>query len=115
MNAGAVLLVDDEECIRMSTSSMLTELGFEVHEVPSAEKALHFINSGIKIDILITDHLMPGMTGVELARAVRAVDPSIKILIISGFAEAEGIDPSLSRLHKPFVLSELVSALSALR
>jgi PAS domain S-box-containing protein len=115
MNAGTVLIVDDEECIRLSTSSMLTELGFEVHEAPSAEKALQFMNARLNIDILITDHLMPGMTGVELARSVKAVHPSVKILIISGFAEAEGIDPSFSRLHKPFIQSELVSALSVLR
>jgi CheY-like chemotaxis protein len=115
MNAGAVLIVDDEECIRLSTSSMLTELGFEVHEVSSAQKALRFMETDIKIDILITDHLMPEMTGVELARAVKASHPQVKILIISGFAEAEGIDPSFSRLHKPFIQSELVTALSVLR
>jgi len=115
INAGTVLIVDDEECIRLSTSSMLAELGFVVHEASSAEKALRFMKASIDIDILITDHLMPGMTGVELARAVKKVHPSVKILIISGFAEAEGIDPSFSRLHKPFIQSELVSALSMLR
>jgi len=115
IKSGTVLIVDDEECIRLSTSSMLTELGFEVHEASNADKALEFIKSLINIDILITDHLMPGMTGVELARAVKEVHPSVKILIISGFAEAEGIDPSFSRLHKPFIQSELVSALSVLR
>ncbi len=114
MKAGTVLIVDDEECIRLSTSSMLAELGFDVHEVSTAEKALQFMKTGVDIDILITDHLMPNMTGVELARAVKAVHPSVKILIISGFAEAEGIDPCFARLHKPFIQSELISALSAL-
>jgi CheY-like chemotaxis protein len=52
--------------------------------------------------------MMPGMTGVELAYAVRARQPGVKILIVSGFAEAEGIDPSLPRLTKPFVQSELL-------
>jgi DNA-binding NtrC family response regulator len=115
ISAGTVLIVDDDENIRLSTSSMLAELGFEVHEASSAEKALQFMKARINIDILITDHLMPGMTGVELARAVKHVHPSVKILIISGFAEAEGIDPSFSRLHKPFIQSELLSALSVLR
>jgi len=115
ISAGTVLIVDDDENIRLSTSSMLAELGFEVHEASSAEKALQFMKASINIDILITDHLMPGMTGVELARAVKHVHPSVKILIISGFAEAEGIDPSFSRLHKPFIQSELLSALSVLR
>lgn len=115
MNAAAVLIVDDEECIRLSTTSMLTELGFEVFEAASAEKALSLMQAGIKIDILITDHLMPGMTGVELARAIKAKCPLIKILIMSGFAEAEGIDLSFARLYKPFIQNELASALSALR
>jgi PAS domain S-box-containing protein len=115
MSVGTVLIVDDEQRIRLSTSSMLTELGFEVYEASSAEKALQLMETGIDIDILITDHLMPRMTGVELARAVKARHPLVKILIVSGFAEAEGIDPAFSRLHKPFIQSELVSALSMLR
>jgi hypothetical protein len=48
------------------------------------------------------------MTGVELAHVVRARQPGIRILIVSGFADAEGIDPSLPRLTKPFVQSDLV-------
>jgi CheY-like chemotaxis protein len=115
MTSGTVLLVDDEEHIRLSTSSMLIELGFEVYEVPSAEKAMRFLEADINIDILITDHLMPGMTGVELARSIKTTRPTIKILIISGFSEEEGIDACFSRLHKPFIQSELVCALSALR
>jgi YesN/AraC family two-component response regulator len=65
-------------------------------------------------DLLITDHLMPGMTGVELAYAVRARHPATKILIVSGFAEVEGIDPALPRLTKPFVQSELAFAMAGL-
>jgi len=115
VNAGTVLIVDDEQYIRLSTSSMLAELGFEVYEASSAEKALSLMQTGIKIDIVITDHLMPGMTGVDLARAIKACRPFVKILIISGFAEEEGIDLSFARLHKPFIQSELLYALSVLR
>jgi YesN/AraC family two-component response regulator len=57
---------------------------------------------------------MPGMTGVELARAVRRRLPATKVLIVSGFAEAEGLDPALPRLTKPFVQDELMVALSGL-
>jgi CheY-like chemotaxis protein len=79
-----------------------------VHEAATAEAALQAVDAGLKPDILITDHLMQGMTGVELASAMRARQPGIRILIISGFAEAEGIDPSLPRLTKPFVQSDLM-------
>jgi PAS domain S-box-containing protein len=115
LSAGAALLVDDEECIRLSTADMLTELGFKVHEAASAEAALEAIDAGLAPDLLITDHLMPGMTGVQLARRVRERRPESKILIISGFAEVEGIDPSLPRLTKPFVQSDLAAAMADLQ
>jgi PAS domain S-box-containing protein len=111
--AGIALVVDDEEYIRSTTVDMLTELGFEVHEAASGEAALARIDAGLKPDILITDHLMPGMTGEELAYALKARSPQSRIVIVSGFAEAAGIDPSLPRLNKPFVLSELVRLILA--
>jgi two-component SAPR family response regulator len=55
---------------------------------------------------------MPGMTGVQLAHAVRGRAPEIRILIVSGFAEADGIDPSLPRLTKPFVQGDLARFIS---
>ncbi len=63
-------------------------------------------------DILITDHLMPGMTGVELVYAVQARRPNIRTLLISGFAEVESLDAALPRLAKPFVQSDLETALA---
>jgi PAS domain S-box-containing protein len=105
---GSVLVVDDEEFIRLSTVDMLSDLGFKVHEAATAEAALALVEAGLTPDILITDHLMPGMTGVELAHAVRSRAPDTKILIVSGFAEADGIDPALPRLTKPFVQADLV-------
>jgi PAS domain S-box-containing protein len=112
--SGAALLVDDEEYIRVITADMLTDLGFQVHEAACADDALAALDSGLAPDLLITDHLMPGMTGVELAYAVRARHPATKILIVSGFAEVEGIDPALPRLTKPFVQSELAFAMAGL-
>jgi len=106
-SAGTVLLVDDEEYIRTTAADMLTELGFTVTEAVSGKAALQLLDSGFRPTILVTDHLMPGMTGVELAYAVKARDPGIRVVIVSGFAEADGIDPALPRLTKPFVQSEL--------
>jgi YesN/AraC family two-component response regulator len=62
----------------------------------------------------MTDHLMPGMTGVELARLMRELLPKTKTLIVSGFAEVDGIDPSFLRLTKPFMQSELEAAIANL-
>jgi PAS domain S-box-containing protein len=111
---GLVLLVDDEPHIRAITAEMLTELGFDVREAPSPEAALCAIRSGLTPDILVTDHLMPGMTGVELAYAVQGLLPSARALIISGFAEVESLDASLNRLAKPFIQRDLADALAQL-
>jgi PAS domain S-box-containing protein len=113
--AGVVLLVDDEAHIRDIAAEMLTELGFRVHEAVSPEAALAAVDAGLEPDILITDHLMPGMTGVELAYAVQARRPAARALIISGFAEVETLDAALPRLAKPFVQSDLASALAQMR
>jgi PAS domain S-box-containing protein len=113
--AGVVLLVDDEPHIRAITAEMLTELGFDVREATSPQAALAAVKAGLTPDILVTDHLMPGMTGVELAYAVQAILPDAHALIISGFAEVESLDASLHRLAKPFIQGDLAAALAQLR
>jgi PAS domain S-box-containing protein len=113
--AGMVLLVDDEAHIRAITAEMLAELGFQVHEATAPETALSAVQAGLKPDILVTDHLMPGMTGVELAYAIQAILPDVRTLIISGFAEVESLDASLHRLPKPFVQNDLATALAEIR
>lgn len=98
----------------MSTADMLTDLGYEVVEAASAEDALRLLNSGLSPDLLVTDHLMPGINGTDLARVVQSERPRIKVLIVSGYAEADGISPDLPRLTKPFRNGELAASLAAL-
>jgi YesN/AraC family two-component response regulator len=69
---------------------------------------------GDHFDIVVTDHLMPGMTGSELAHLIRAEMPTIRVILISGYSEVEGIDPTLPRLTKPFRNDELAIALAQL-
>nr|WP_245399237.1 GAF domain-containing protein [Pseudomonas syringae] len=109
---GVVLLVDDEEPVRASTSYMLAELGYHVIEAASGEEALHLLDTGQPFDLLVTDHLMPGISGTDLARVVRTSRPGTAILLVSGYAEREGIDPELPRLTKPFRKDELAASLS---
>ncbi len=108
---GTVLLVDDEALVRMSTADMLVELGFEVIEAGSAEEALKLIRSDQKHDLIVTDHLMPGMTGVELALASKSINPDVPVLLVSGYAEVDGVAPELPRLTKPFRNSDLAQTL----
>ena len=101
--AGTVLLVDDEELVRMSIADGLRDLGFKVVEAASAAGALQHLREGLVPDVLITDHMMPGMTGVMLAREARDKLPSLPVLMITGYAnlrpeEIRGLDV----LAKPF-------------
>ena len=111
---GLALLVDDEEVVRTSTADMLEELGFEVRQADCGEAALALVAGGTRPDLLITDHLMPGMTGVDLARAIQERVPGLPVLIVSGYAEAEGVAPDLPRLNKPFKSVELAASVTAL-
>jgi CheY-like chemotaxis protein len=110
--AGTALLVDDEELVRISTADMLGDLGFVVVEASSAEEALKLIEGGVRPDVLITDHLMPGMTGTHLARTIREARPDLPVLIVSGYAASDGIAPDLPRLTKPFRNEELAAKLA---
>ena len=105
------LLVDDDALVRMSTADMLNDLSFAVVEAKSAEEALIAIDGGVHFDVLVTDHLMPGMTGVDLAKLVQKQRPGTPVLLVSGFAESEGVEVGMPRLIKPFRQAELATIL----
>jgi PAS domain S-box-containing protein len=111
---GKVLLVDDEDLVRLSTADMLNEMGYQVSEVSSAEEALRLLQSGFNPDLVITDHLMPGMSGTDFARKIHEERPKAKVLIISGYAEMDGIAADLPRLTKPFRSDDLAQSLASL-
>lgn len=111
---GTVLLVDDEDLVRLVTADMLVDLGYRVVDAASAEQALRTIESGVPVDLVVTDHLMPGMTGTDLARAVRARWPGLPVLLVSGYSEVDDVAPDLSRLTKPFRKDELATSLAGM-
>lgn len=96
----------------MSTADMLHDLGYKVIEAGTAEEALGLLEAGERFDLIVTDHLMPGMTGTDLARALRSSQPDLPVLLVSGYAEREGADPDLPRLAKPFRKDELAASLA---
>lgn len=112
--AGRALLIDDEELVRGSTAAMLEELGFEVVQCDSAATALAQIEAGLTVDLVVTDHLMPDLTGAELARRLRSARPTLPVLIISGYAETDGIAADLPRLAKPFRQTDLARSIAKL-
>ena len=90
---GTALVVDDEDSVRMCTADALEDMGYRIVEATSAEEALRALDDGLAPAILVTDHLMPGMTGAELARAVRERLPTTAIVIVSGYTNMADIAP----------------------
>lgn len=75
---------------------------------------MQLLSTGQRVDLIVTDHLMPGISGTDLARRVRNARPGTPILLVSGYAEHEGLDPDLPRLTKPFRESDLAASLAQL-
>jgi signal transduction histidine kinase/ActR/RegA family two-component response regulator len=114
-----ILLVEDEEQVRVATGLMLRSRGFQLVAAASGEEAVAlFERHRAEIDAVLTDILMPGMSGVDVARAVRAIDPDVGIVFMSGYAEdpavEQFIEESGSRfIRKPFGAEDVTSALHA--
>ncbi|HEX8239736.1 MAG TPA: PAS domain S-box protein [Allosphingosinicella sp.] len=112
--AGTVLLVDDEPLVRASTADMLAEMGYEVVEADSGADALALVDLRVP-DLVITDHLMPGLSGTDLALILAAERPGLPVLIVSGYAELDGLPADLPRLTKPFRQADLADCVARLR
>jgi signal transduction histidine kinase len=104
-----VLLVDDDDAVRITTSDLLSGLGYTVQEAADGAAALELLDGGAAIDVMVTDVVMPGMSGPELVRRVRAMRPGLPIVFISGYSESDGLaEGSLGRLvRKPFRAAQL--------
>src|SRR5579863_9145574 len=108
-----VLLVEDEESVRQLVRETLESKGYKVLEADNGEAALRIVsNYSDKIDMLITDVVMPGMSGRELSARLCASRPQTKVLYLSGYTEDaivhEGVvDPDTAFLQKPFTLQML--------
>lgn len=89
---GTILLIDDNAVQAATRQTILKRAGFFVIAVLSPERALEQYRGGdfpAPIDLIITDHMMPGMSGAEFVREVRSFDKEVPVLVISGLAEAE--------------------------
>jgi signal transduction histidine kinase/CheY-like chemotaxis protein len=110
-----ILFVDDDPLIAMSTTEMLEDLGHRVIGANSGQHAMDILKSEQPLDLMVTDHMMPGMTGLELAAASRKVRPSLPVLLATGYAELpEGAQLDLPRLAKPYHQDQLRDQLDLL-
>jgi PAS domain S-box-containing protein len=108
----SVLLVEDNDQVRSFAESLLEDLGYRVVGAGSAEEALALIDQG-GIDLLFTDVVMPGPSGVELARAVRARMPALPVLLASGYSEEILGGAEFEVIRKPYGAETLGAALAS--
>ncbi|RJG55419.1 PAS domain-containing sensor histidine kinase [Sphingobium terrigena] len=109
-----ILAVDDDDLVLMNTAGMLEDLGHTVFQASNAVDALRLLEQGA-VDLVVTDHAMPGMTGAQLADAIEACFPGLPVIIITGFAELPPHASARPRLDKPFKQAELARIVQASR
>jgi CheY-like chemotaxis protein len=114
-----ILLVEDEPEVRRLANEMLTRQGYKVLEASSGAEALHvWREHGGVIDLLLTDVVMPQMSGPELAATLKALSPGLKVMYMSGYtddviAQQGVLDTETAFLRKPFTLDSLARILHA--
>lgn len=113
---GTILLVEDDEDVRMAVSDMLKIAGYTVQEACDGMEALHRLQTMTSPpSLVLTDVMMPRMTGPQLAKQIYAIMPGIPVLYMSGYADRilEPVgDRKLAFIRKPFTSKELTSKVS---
>ncbi|NBJ13556.1 MHYT domain-containing protein [Microvirga arsenatis] len=103
-----ILVVDDDTLVLQNTAVMLEDLGHRVLEASSGQEALEWLIRTPSVDLVITDHAMPGMTGLQLSDAIRKRWPHLPVILASGYAELTSeVSSAVARLNKPFRQEEL--------
>jgi PAS domain S-box-containing protein len=109
-----ILTVDDDPLVALNTSALLEELGHRVYSASSGMQALEILCREESIDLLITDQVMPGMTGAELVGKIRSEKSEFPVILATGYAELSlGEAEGIPRLAKPFRQQDLVEAIAA--
>jgi DNA-binding NtrC family response regulator len=112
-----VLLVEDDPAVRKMVARSLGVIGYQVLEAADGESAVKAMEeSGGKVDAVLTDMVMPGMSGKDLVDLLRARWPTIGVVMMSGYtgesyAESELIPTEVGFLEKPFAVAELRRAI----
>ncbi|KDA40632.1 hybrid sensor histidine kinase/response regulator [Frankia sp. B2] len=112
-----ILVVEDDAAVRAVTTRILVRSGYLVHEAGSPAEALDRFGPGTtRIDALLTDAIMPGMTGYQLIEQFRRTRPELPVMLMSGYAagaekSVAGFPPGVAHLQKPFTARALLDSL----
>ncbi|WP_250035671.1 hybrid sensor histidine kinase/response regulator [Paractinoplanes maris] len=117
--SGRVLVVEDEDGVRDIVCRILRRAGYEVHAAADPAEALRMVHQErLHMDVLLTDVIMPGMSGTQLAAELRRTNPALPVLFMSGYTSGpapggQELPADAPLLHKPFQTENLLSALHA--
>jgi PAS domain S-box-containing protein len=107
-----IVAVDDDPLVLMNTTAMLEDLGHTVIDALSGREALEKLDAAPQVDLVITDHAMPSMTGSQLAQQIRERWPALPVVLATGYAELPpGGNEDLPKLAKPFSQADLARML----
>jgi two-component system, cell cycle sensor histidine kinase and response regulator CckA len=116
-SARTILVVEDEDAVRTAAQRILESRGYQVLQVGRPDEALDLMRKRTKpLDLLLTDMVMPGMSGRELASRLRALQPTLKVIYMSGYSEellrrgVDGFDGTV--IEKPFTSAPLLAAVA---
>lgn len=109
-----ILLVDDEDLVRRATADMLADIGHEVIEASSGAEGISIARRDRTIDAIVSDHLMPGMTGGAMVHEIWDADADIPALLISGYSADKAMPSDMAHLAKPFRRADLARAVALL-
>jgi len=108
MSASTILVVEDDAIVRMLIVDVLEELEYAVLEAEDGEAALKVLeNADNSIDLMMTDHGLPGISGAQLATRTREIRPALPILFASGYAENIEVPAGMHSIGKPFSIDQL--------
>jgi CheY-like chemotaxis protein len=111
-----ILMVEDDELVRTSVTSLIERLGYRVLSAHSGREALEILRQDTPINLLFTDVVMPGgMHGPQLVAEARRLRPELKVLYTSGYPNdsvlLRGLDPGIEQINKPYEPHELAEKL----
>jgi len=107
-----LLVVDDDEMMRVCVTAILTALGYEVVEAEDGLEALRVYQARrSEISLIIMDIMMPRMDGIAAAKLIKAADPSAKVILMSGHSESDAAEAQADAfVPKPFRVKDLLEA-----
>jgi len=114
-----ILVVEDDATVRLILADILAELGYDVQLASDARPAIPILQSNRRIDLMMSDVMLPHINGRKLAEIARAARPGLKVLFVTGYAEnaavrGDFLDPGMDMLTKPFALDALGAKVRAM-